>query len=137
MPCILLIDDNSAVLQALEFFFQLEGYKVLLAPDGESGLRAAASTPVDIIMLDIEMPQMSGMDVCRALKANPSLARIPVVMMTGRPTRELIERATAAGATLALGKPFDLEYLRKTFAGLLGQAGESVAVPEVKYGEAK
>jgi len=66
MPCVLIIDDNSSVLQALEFFFQSEGYAVLGAPNGREGLRMAAENPVDIVLLDIEMPEMSGIAVCGA-----------------------------------------------------------------------
>jgi DNA-binding response OmpR family regulator len=136
MPCVLIIDDNESILQALEFYLKFEGYAVLLAMDGSSGLRQAAGNPVDIVLLDIEMPQMSGLEVCAAIKGNPALCHMPVVMMTGRPTRDLVTRAVAAGAALVLGKPFDLENLRKTLAGLLGPATASPAVPEVEYGQA-
>jgi CheY-like chemotaxis protein len=134
MPSILIVDDNAAVLQALEFFFQSEGFTVLQAADGRAGLRLAMENPVDIVLLDIEMPLMSGMDVCKAIKDNPDLRHLPVVMMTGRPIRDLVARSHAAGATRVLAKPFDLDNLRKMLAELLAPAGLSpmVVVPEVK-----
>ena len=134
MPRILIIDDQPSVLHALEFFFETEGYEVLLASDGPLALRLANETRVDIVMLDLEMPEMSGLDVCRAFKARPLLAQVPVVIMTGRPTREMIGRAHAAGADLVLAKPFDLDHLRKVFPELIAQAARSVPVPEVQQG---
>ena len=134
MPRILIIDDQPSVLQALEFFFETEGYGVLLASNGPLGLRLANETRVDIVMLDLEMPEMSGLDVCRAFKASPVLAQVPVVMMTGRPTRDLVARAQMSGADLVLGKPFDLDHLRKVFPELMARAVRSVPVPEVQQG---
>jgi two-component system, OmpR family, response regulator MtrA len=132
MPRILIIDDNLSVLQAMEFFFETEGYEVLLASDGRLGLKLADESQVDVVMLDVEMPGISGIDVCRALRKNPSLAQLPVLMVTGRATREVIERATGAGADLVLAKPFDLDELRRAIPGLIAQAGGSVPVPEVQ-----
>ncbi len=133
MPCILIVDDNAAVLQALEFFFQSESYSVLQAADGETGLRLAMENPLDIVLLDVEMPLMSGMDVCRAIKENPDLRHLPVVAMTGRPIRDLVARSHAAGADRVLAKPFDLDNVRKMFAELLPPSALSpMVVPEVK-----
>jgi CheY-like chemotaxis protein len=88
---------------------------------------------VEIVLLDVEMPQMSGMAVCEAIKGDPALCQLPVVMMTGRPIRDLVTRAQTAGAARVLSKPFDLEHLRKTFAEFLPAAALSpVVVPDVK-----
>jgi len=119
MPRVLVIDDNSSVLQTLEFLLQSEGYDVLSATDGPSGLRLAAEQAVDVVMLDIDMPKMSGIAVCAVLKSDPELSHLPVLMMTGRPTEEAIERAKSVGASIVLGKPFDLHHLRATIAELL------------------
>jgi DNA-binding response OmpR family regulator len=134
MPRILIIDDQTSVLQALEFFFATEGYEVLLASNGPLALRLANETRVDIVMLDLEMPEMSGLDVCRAFKTNPCLAQVPVVIMTGRPTRDMVLRAQASGADLVLGKPFDLDHLRRVFPEIIAQAARSVPVPEIQQG---
>jgi len=122
MPSVLIIDDNSSVLQSLEFYLQFEGFSVLLASDGASGLKQAAEHPVDIVLLDIEMPLMSGLKVCEKIKSDPTLRHLPVVMMTGRPLRDLVSQAIAAGAALVLGKPFDLDHLRKTLLGQIAPA---------------
>ena len=131
MPSVLIVDDNTSVLQSLELFFQYEGYTVHLAADGATGLRLAAEKGPDIVMLDVEMPQMSGVAVCKALKENPALSRLPVVMMTGRPLRGLVEQSRAAGADEVLGKPFELASLRKLFSDLIASRSALPVVPKI------
>ena len=62
------------------------------------------------------MPLLSGVAVCRALKADPALSQLPVVMMTGQATQEVRKQGLAAGAVVVLSKPFDLELMRTTVA---------------------
>ena len=119
MPCILIVDDNASVLEAMDCYFRFLGYSVLLASSGPEGLRLAAAEPVDLVLLDIEMPQMSGLEVCRIIRENPALRHLPVIVMTGRLTREVAARAYATGASVVLGKPFDLTQLKKTLEKLL------------------
>jgi two-component system phosphate regulon response regulator PhoB len=114
MATLLIIDDNTSVLRTLDYFFSSEGHAVLTAADGQDGLRLAAGHPVDLVLLDVEMAPLSGLAVCKALKADRALGHIPVIMMTGRPTRDLASKATAAGAAAVFGKPFDLDRLRAT-----------------------
>ena len=119
MPCILIVDDNPSVLEAMDYYLRAQGYAVQLALDGPTGLRLAAAGKVDLIMLDIEMPRMSGFAVCEAIRGDPALRHLPVVVMTGRLTREAAARALAAGASIVLGKPFDLPALKQTLERLL------------------
>jgi CheY-like chemotaxis protein len=122
MPSILVIDDNTAVLEAMDCFLRAQGYAVLLAENGPAGLRLAARQHVDLVLLDIEMPQMSGLEVCRLIRADPALRHLPVLIMTGRPTRDCFLRGREAGASLVVGKPFDLTRLQSVIAGLLSAA---------------
>jgi CheY-like chemotaxis protein len=131
MPSILVVDDNPAVLQSLELFFQFEGYAIHLAADGAAALKVLAETPVDAVLLDVEMPVLSGIAACHAIRQDPALKHVPVIMMTGRPLRDLVERARAAGAAQVLAKPFDLDSLRKVLSELISPAALP-AVPEVK-----
>lgn len=126
MASILLIDDTASVLTALEYCLKSVGYEVLVAGDGRTGLRLAAERPVDLIMLDLEMPLMNGVTVCRTLKADPLLCRIPVLMMTGQATQEARRQALAAGAIVVMSKPFDLAVLEATVARCVAGGG---AVP--------
>jgi CheY-like chemotaxis protein len=123
MPSILLIDDTPSVLAALEYLLKSVGYATTLAGDGRTGLQLAAEKTPDLIMLDLEMPLMNGVAVCRALKADPVLKRIPVLMMTGQATQEARRHALAAGAVVVLSKPFDLEVLETTVARCIVEGG--------------
>ena len=81
-PRILLVEDSRT--QALRFQLELAGHglKVEVASDGATGLAAARGQPPDAIVLDVDLPELDGYDVCRALKADPATAHIPIVMLT-------------------------------------------------------
>ena len=113
MARILIIDDSAAIGESLAYFFESEGHSVVVADNGAAGLRRAAEQPVDVVLLDVEMPGMSGFEVCRAMRDNPALCKLPVVMMTGRALRASTAPARAAGARLVVAKPFDLDNLHK------------------------
>jgi CheY-like chemotaxis protein len=129
MASILLIDDTASVLAALEYCLKSVGYEVLVAGDGRTGLQLAAERRPDLVMLDLEMPLMNGIAVCRALKADPGLSRIPVLMMTGQATQEARRQALAAGAVIVMSKPFDLEVLEATVARCVTEAGGIAPAP--------
>lgn len=129
MASILLIDDTASVLAALEYCLKSVGYEVLVAGDGRTGLQLAAERRPDLVMLDLEMPVMNGVAVCRALKADPELSRIPVLMMTGQATQEARRQALAAGAIVVMSKPFDLEALEATVARCVNEAGGTAPAP--------
>lgn len=84
-----------------------EGYEVLQAADGEAALLTAGSEEVDTVVLDMTMPGMSGLEVCRRLRADPRHQHTPVVFVTGMNDRQFRREALGAGATDFLGKPFD------------------------------
>ncbi len=86
-------------------------YEVLTARDGETGLRRAALTQPDLILLDVEMPGLDGFETCRRLKANPQIAHIPVIFMTVRDQREDKVEAFRAGAVDYITKPLEAQEL--------------------------
>jgi CheY-like chemotaxis protein len=136
MARILLIDDTASVLAALDYFLSNIGYDVVQAGDGRTGLQRAAEVSPDLVMLDLEMPVMNGIAVCRTLKADPRLGRIPVLMMTGQATQEARRQALAAGAFVVMSKPFDLQVLEATVARGVAEGGGTVpaAVPGGIFG---
>src|SRR4030095_12995095 len=80
--CILIVEDEPAMVAGLRDNFEFEGYDVISAGDGVSGLERALSDNPDLIVLDVMMPRMSGLDVCKQLKAKrPS---VPIIMLTAR-----------------------------------------------------
>lgn len=95
------------------------GHEVNLAPDGLSALAAIEEREPDLLVLDLVMPGMSGIDVARAIKRNPFTARIPVLMLTARSNVENKMEAFEAGADDYLAKPFDPRELRARVVALL------------------
>ena len=106
---ILLMDDDLFLLEALSRLLIQDGHQVITAQDGAEGLRLAQEFHPGLIVLDVMMPRMDGWDVLKALKANPTLAQIPVVMLT---ILDEVEKGLALGAVEYLFKPIDRAKLR-------------------------
>lgn len=97
-PVVLVVDDAPSTLGLLRQALEAEGYTVLLATDGEAALAALADGTPDAILLDAMLPGLSGFETCRRLKADPGLAQIPVVFMTGlTDTAHVLEGFDAGG----------------------------------------
>jgi two-component system cell cycle response regulator len=129
---ILLVDYVEASRRILEAKLTAEYYQVLVAEDGASALDLAAREPPDIILLDVLMPGMDGLQVCRALKADPELRHIPVVLLTALDSREARLEGLEAGADEFLSKPIDDVML---FARLRSLARLKVMIDELRERE--
>jgi two-component system response regulator MtrA len=107
---VLVVDDDPTIRDVLRVMLGFEGCQVVDAPDGESALVIFAATRPDVVILDVSMPGMDGIEVCRQLKSNPHPPR--VVMLTARAQPEDERRALEAGADAYIRKPFSpLEVL--------------------------
>jgi signal transduction histidine kinase/CheY-like chemotaxis protein len=113
---VLAIDDNPDALDLISRSLSKEGYRVIMATSGESGLVLARAHKPDIITLDVMMPQMNGWQVLAAIKADPSLAMTPVVLLSVVENNEI---AMALGATDCLTKPIDWTKLQICLERLL------------------
>jgi CheY-like chemotaxis protein len=80
-PTILVADDNWSNLELLSGLLQVEGYDVLCVVDGKQALQTLRSRPIDLILLDVRMPEQDGLSVCREVKSNPDTRLIPVVLV--------------------------------------------------------
>jgi two-component system response regulator MprA len=120
MPDILVVDDEPSVRQALERALKLEGYNVRLAGDGAEALAALRATAADAVVLDVLMPHVDGLEVCRRLRAAGD--RTPVLMLTARD--EVSDRVAGldSGADDYLVKPFALDELLARLRALLRRA---------------
>ncbi|MGH7473401.1 MAG: response regulator, partial [Candidatus Methylomirabilales bacterium] len=106
-PRILIVDDNPENLDILRRRLAVHGYEILTATDGEEALVKAREKLPDLILLDIMMPKMDGMEVCRHLKADPSLPFMPIIMVTAKAQSEDIVAGLEAGGDEYLTKPLD------------------------------
>ena len=116
-PKILVVDDEPAVLQALSRAFALESYEVAAAGDGAEALEALAGERFDAVVLDVMMPGVSGLEVCRRLRASGD--RSPVLMLTARDAIDDRVAGLDAGADDYLVKPFALRELMARMRALL------------------
>lgn len=121
---ILICDDDPAILRVLEVNLDVEGYDVLLARHGEEAIEVAAAEHPDLIILDIMMPKLDGLEVCRRIKSDPKLAKIPIVLLSARAQDMDIREGLEIGADAYLTKPFDPVELLDVIGRLL--SGERI-----------
>jgi DNA-binding response OmpR family regulator len=123
MPVILLLDDDETVLEVLGTALRRVGHEVHMATDGAAGLSIARGCSIDVLVTDIIMPGMEGLETIRAIReVRPS---IRVIAMSGGGAvgpRSYLELARALGADITLQKPFTMRELVDTVAGLEGEA---------------
>lgn len=122
---VLVVDDDRVIQQLLEVNLELEGYQVAgTASDGQEAIAMAAELKPDLILLDIMMPKMDGLEVCRHLKSDPKLSKIPIVLLSARAQDMDIREGLEIGADAYLTKPFDPVELLDVVGRLL--AGERI-----------
>jgi DNA-binding response OmpR family regulator len=136
MAKILIVEDEPNMVAGLRDNFEFEGYQVLTAPDGVAGLERALSESPDLVILDVMMPRMSGLDVCKQLKAKkPSM---PIIMLTARGQEVDKVVGLELGADDYVTKPFSIRELLARVkavlrrAGTLPKQGEKFAFGEVE-----
>lgn len=116
-PRVLIIDDEAIALTNLSHVLKKEGYEVTACKDGKSGLAALASGDFDLVLTDLKMPGVDGMQVLRAVRENHP--GVPVIMITGHATLDSAIAAMKAGAYHYLAKPFRLAEAREVVRGAL------------------
>jgi DNA-binding response OmpR family regulator len=116
---VLVVDDEPDLLWALQHSLSDEGYQVLTASDGKAALQVAHRHRPDVVVLDVAMPGMDGMEVCRRLRRDPELASVPILFLTVR--SQVDDRVTALdeGGDDYMIKPFDLRELKSRIRALL------------------
>ncbi len=118
---ILVVDDENEALQLVEIMLNNSPFTIKTARTGEEALATAQSTPVDVVLLDIMMPDMSGVTVCGHLRATPQLRDIPIVMLTALDDYATRRKAIQAGATDLLTKPVAREELLAKLNGVIAE----------------
>lgn len=103
---ILLIEDDPDIVELLQYNLEREGYRVVACKDGEEGLQAARKRVPDLILLDLMLPGMGGLEVCRELKTDRATNRIPVIMVTARGEESDVVVGLELGADDYVCKPF-------------------------------
>jgi cyclic di-GMP phosphodiesterase len=116
---ILVVDDESFNRELLSRLLGKQGYEVSTVGSGEAALKALEHLSVDLVLLDVQLPGASGLEICERLKKAPETRLIPVALVTGLRAREDKIRGLRAGADDFIGKPFDAEELQARVASLI------------------
>ncbi|HYH68110.1 MAG TPA: response regulator, partial [Urbifossiella sp.] len=110
-PRILIVEDERGLTQTLSWYFTREGFEAVVVHDGADGLRKAQALLPDVVLLDVMLPGMSGLDVCRELRAGDRTKDIPIIMLTARAEETDQVEGFARGADDYVTKPFSNKVL--------------------------
>ena len=120
MPhCVLVVDDEPALLRLMEFVLARQGFRLLTATNGVDALNLVREQKPDLIVLDIMMPRLDGFQVAEAIRANPTTAHMPIIMLSAKAQEADIERGIAVGVDTYITKPFSPDSLVETVLGFL------------------
>jgi two-component system phosphate regulon response regulator PhoB len=122
MLTVLIADDEAHVVELVRVTLEDERVRVVEARDGTTALELAVEFEPELIFLDVNLPDLSGLEVCRRLRREPGLAGVRIVMLTAAAQQDDIARGLAAGATHYLTKPFSPVRLLSLVEGLLPRA---------------
>ena len=117
-PCVLLVEDDRSVRRYLEVTLQRSGYRVLTAADGLEAMKLALSSPVDVVVTDAIMPNLSGHELARFLRSNAKVSGLPIVLLTGQENRDANDLPHAQ-IDAFLYKPVNAKELTNCLSGLL------------------
>lgn len=104
---LLAVDDDPVILNLLKVNFEIDGFDVITAGDGQEALETAQAEKPDVVLLDIMMPKMSGLEVTQALKSDPETKRIPIMLLSAKAQEADVEVGMKMGADAYVTKPFD------------------------------
>lgn len=128
---ILIVDDEVDLLALLKYNFEREGYTVVTVTNGIEALEAARRAAPDLVVLDIMMPGMDGIEVGRRLRRDPALGATPIIMLTARTEEEDFVRGLDAGADIYLGKPVSIPVLMSQVKALFRRSEQPDVSPDV------
>jgi len=116
---ILIVEDNPQNMGVILMTLRGQGYTLLKAIDGDEALKVADSEKPDLILIDIQLPKIGGLEVTRRLRQMPALSHIPIIALTAYAMKEDEEKAIEAGCDAYLAKPLHIHKLRGTVAEML------------------
>ncbi len=123
MKTILIVEDNEKNMKLARDILQAKGYATLEAVNGEDGVRMALAHKPDLVLMDIQLPDINGIQAFQRIRANPDTAHTPVVAFTASVTLNDRSRINDAGFSGFLGKPINLKEFVETIRRMLGDSG--------------
>lgn len=131
-PVILVVDDEEDILSLVEYNLVQEGYKALVARNGREALAVAETAMPELMILDIMMPEMNGIDVCRAVRRHARLSGMPIIFLTARSGDEDHVHGLDVGADIYLAKPIAMPVLLSQVRALLRRSEAQSARPIIR-----
>lgn len=128
---ILVVDDEEDIVDLLEYNYAREGFNVLIARDGTEAIEKATAEKPDLVVLDIMMPRMDGIEVCRRLRQDALLRHTPILMLTARTSEQDHVKGLDVGADIYLSKPISIPVLLSQTRALLRGARRSDEPPDL------
>ncbi len=128
---ILIVDDEDDIIDLLEYNLEKEGYNTASATNGIEGIELARQIKPDLVILDIMMPGMDGIDVCRRLRQDAYLRHTPILMLTARTEEEIQVRGLDVGADIYFSKPISIPILFSQIRALLRGARRTETKPQM------
>jgi two-component system phosphate regulon response regulator PhoB len=135
IPNVLVIEDEDALSALLQYNLDKEGYHVTVAADGEEALVMIDETPPDLVVLDWMLPKVSGVEVCRRLRARPETRNLPVIMLTARGEESDRIRGLDTGADDYIVKPFSMSELAARIRAVLRRIRPGLADDRLHHGD--
>ncbi len=119
ISCVLIVEDNKVNLYLMKEVLKPLGFTILVANDGEEGVRMARENLPDLIVMDIQLPKMDGLTATRLIKSTPETCRIPIIAVTAHALSRDRENAIKAGCNDYVTKPLNIRLLRDKIQSLL------------------
>lgn len=108
---VLMVDDDPGFAKVVRIYLEHSGFEVVWASSGKKALKAISSRLPDVMILDVMMPKMNGIEVCRDVRARMGLRRLPIIVLTAYPNEDIKTQMIGLGADLYLTKPIGMEAL--------------------------
>ena len=134
-PAVLIVEDEASLATLLRYNLEREGYRVFEARDGEEGLLLADEARPDLIVLDWMLPQLSGIEVCRRLRARGEMRNVPVIMLTARGEEQDRIRGLDIGADDYIVKPFSMTEMLARVRAVMRRVRPSLVQDVLQVGE--
>ena len=121
-PTVLVIEDYADTRQLISSILRKDGYQVIEAEDGIEGLLKASAGYPDLVIMDLALPEMDGVETARRIRQTPKLSRTPIFVVSAWLTREVEADVRAAGCTEVFAKPFEIDELMDRVRACVGRA---------------
>ena len=118
-PRVVVAEDDTVNRELLDELLTISGCLVVATPDGQSALEKMIEDPPDLLLADVDMPRMDGLDLCQRVKTMPSTHLVPVIIITAHNSEAIKRRARIAGADAFIEKPYDSQFLLEQVGGLM------------------